>query len=281
MAASRDTLQEQTGKAGIDGLFVEVFLDERYQGIYLLTEQVDRKLLDVKKLKGDTVRGLIYKGGSYAVGTSFKGVKTFNNAFPTWAGFEMDYPYENYDAHWEYLYEFMDLVVNSDDKKFASAIAEILDLDNAIDYFIFINLLRATDNMGKNYFLARKDANAPFYFVPWDLDGVFGSIQDGKRIPTTNDILSNGLFDRLLAENPADYRSRLSGRWNALRSSALETKGLKDTIQIIYDRLESGKLYEKDNEVWSDTVADQDHLAYLLDWLERRVEFLDGYFGSF
>jgi spore coat protein H len=281
MAASRDTLRERTGKAGIDAVYVEVFLNDRYEGVYLLSEQVDRKLLDVKKLQGDTVRGLIYKAGSYAQGTTFKGIKTFNNAFPHWAGFEMDYPYENYDAHWEYLYEFVDLVVNSDDKKFASEIVEHLDLDNAIDYFIFINLLRATDNMGKNYFLACKDAGAPFYFVPWDLDGVLGSIQDGKRIPTTNDILSNGLFDRLLAENPANYRNKLTERWKALRSHNLETEKLMNDIRVIYDGLASNGLYDRDSQVWPMEVPAEDHLEYLLTWLINRLEFLDGYFGSF
>jgi len=275
----KDSLHK--GKAGIDVAYVEVFLNDDYQGLYLLSEQVDRKQLDLKKFQNDTVRGELFKGGSYAVGSSFSGVKTFNNAFPHWDGFEMEYPYEDYTAHWDNLYEFVDFVVNGDDKTFAEDIASRLDLDNAVDYYIFINVLRATDNMGKNYFLARNDATTPYYFVPWDLDGVLGCIMDGKRISTTNDILSNGLFDRLLADNPADYRKKLTERWKELRTGSLETEKLTTNIRAIYEGLESNGLYERDGQVWPMEVPAADHLEYLLKWLNDRLTYLDGYFGSF
>ncbi|MEM7187003.1 MAG: CotH kinase family protein, partial [Bacteroidota bacterium] len=234
MVASRDTAGTRNGQAGIKADFVEVYLNDAYQGIYLLSEQVDRKLLKVKKMQGDTVRGLIYKAGSYADGTNFRKAETFSNALPIWSGFEMDYPYENFESHWEELYKFVDLVVNGNEKSFAATVNKELDLDNAIDYFIFINLLRATDNMGKNYFLARRDVESPFYLIPWDLDGVLGTIQDGKRISTTNDILTNGLFDRLFAENPWNYRERLKERWKALRAHELELDKMLERLRSIH-----------------------------------------------
>jgi spore coat protein CotH len=281
ISRSRKTDSTFQGQAGIDAEYVEVFLNDSYQGLYLLSEQVDRKLLDLKKYRNDTVRGELFKGGSNGVGSSFQESKSFNNDFPTWAGFEMEYPYEDYVAHWGNLYAFVDFVVNADETKFAENIDKKLDLANAIDFCIFVNVLRATDNMGKNYFLARTDQNTPYFFVPWDLDGVLGSIQDGKRIPTTNDIISNGLFDRLLAEDPANYRDQLKKRWHELRTNELETQKLKSDIQAIYDRLETEKLYERDQKIWPVTVPQSDDLAYLLDWLERRLVFLDKYFSSF
>ena len=279
---SRSRVDDSTHReqAGIDTKYVEVFLNDRYQGVYLLSEQIDRKLLKLKKIKNDTVHGELFKAGSYDIGTAFQGAKPFNNAFPYWIGFEMEYPYENFEAHWDNLYEFIDLVANADEKTFAEAIDKSLDLNNAIDYYILMNVLRATDNMRKNYFLARHDIDSPYYFVPWDLDGVMGCIIDGKRILTTNDIMSNGLFDRLMAENPANYRERMKARWTALRSNELELNKLTGAIQVLYTRLKSENLYKRNQLVWPVTISESDHLAYLLGWLEQRIEFLDGFFKS-
>lgn len=273
--------RQPTAKSGADMVLVEVFINGEYQGIYTLSESIDRKLLALKKSEGQRVRGELFKASAYEGGPSFRKAPTFNNLFPHWAGFEMEYPLLDYRAHWDDLARLVDLVVTGTKADFVGSVGQYLNLDNAIDYFLFVNLLRATDNLGKNYYLARYDADSAYFFVPWDLDGVLGTIQDGKRIPTTDDILSNGLFDRLLQTDPDQFRKKVKQRWFQLRQDLFEETRLLRRIQDIYDQLDREGIYEREFGVWDpgENAVAEDY-AYLQAWLEKRIAFLDTYFNA-
>ncbi len=60
------------------------------------------------------------------------------------------------EAEWNELGELVSLATEADSIDFNSAIEHAVQWDNAIDYFIFINLLAAMDNRSKNYFLVRR-----------------------------------------------------------------------------------------------------------------------------
>lgn len=274
------TQNEPSAKSGIDLMYTEVFLNNKYLGIYSLMEQVDRKLLSLKEFTNDNVRGALFKASSYKGATSFKEAPDFKNIFPHWGGYEMIYPYENFEAHWGGLYEFIDFVANATDVSFKKEIADRFDLHNAIDYFIFINLIRATDNLGKNFYIVNYDSKTPYFIVPWDLDGVLGIIQDGKRIATTNDILSNGLFDRLLKLNPDNYRKKLKERWTMLRSEEFSDELLLNTLDESVIYFEENKIYEREFMVWSQQTTRKDDVNYLKEWLRERLKYLDSYFDN-
>ncbi len=269
--------KEPKAKSGTDIQFVEVFLNDCYQGLHLLSEQVDRKLLRLQKKEGDTVRGELFKAGAYQGGPNYTKIQPFKNIFPDWAGYEMKYPYEDYTAHWNNIYEFTDFVINATDADFIKTIARKFVLKNAIDYFLFINLLRATDNMGKNFYVARYDDGEPYFNIPWDLDGVFGTIIDGRQIPTTNDILSNGLFDRLWKTDADGYRQRVIDRWIALRKKQWSTKLLVKNVHKYHDKFQSQFIYQREALVWKNTFTTA-NLHYLTSWMQRRLDFLDQYF---
>lgn len=272
--------KEPTAKSGIDSELVEVFRNTEYNGIHALTESVDRKLLQLQKNDDNGIHGELFKASSYEGGPSFKKAPEYNNLFPHWAGFEMEYPVIDYRSHWDDLAVLINLVVNGSDEEFRSGIADKIDLDNIIDYFLFINLMRATDNLGKNYYIARYDEETPYFLVPWDLDGVMGIIQAGKRIPTTDDILSNGLFDRLLLVNPENYRGRLVSRWETLRKTIFSNKNLLDRIDSRYNMLTEEKVYEREYTIWQNEVPMDDHYQYLTNWLKNRLLFLDQHFET-
>ncbi len=272
--------QEEDAKSGIDLMYAEVFLDSKYIGIHALTEQVDRKLLQLKKYKKGKVRGELFKAGSHNGAPAYIKAPKYKNIFPHWAGYEAEYPFMNYKAQWKNIHRFTKFVIKSKDSIFKKKVATKFDLDNAIDYFLFINLVRATDNLGKNFYVARYDKKTHYFNVPWDLDGVLGTIQDGKRIPTTNDILSNGLFDRLLKVNPDNYRQRLKARWFFLRKQEFSNASLLGNIRSAYEFFEKNKVYEREALVWPSDVALPKHLDYMESWLTNRLQYLDTYFNE-
>ncbi len=266
---------EKKARATVDGFYVDLFVNDAYRGVYLVSEKINRGLLKLKKMKGDTVRGELFKAGYYDPGTSFKGAPDFKNSLPTWAGWEMEYPYEDYTAHYDGLHKAITFVTTSSDTEFAAQLPKYFNVDNLVDYFLFINLIRATDNLGKNFYLAKYKQDTPYFIVPWDMDGVMGTIQAGKRISTTNDILSNNLFDRM--QNDPGFKRKMNQRWADLRANAFAEDALVNKITNTYTELLDEKKYDRDLLAWGKT-HEEEHLTYMLEWLKNRITYLDTFF---
>ncbi len=270
--------KEPEAKAGVETRYCEVFINDRYKGLYLLSEQVDRKLLKIKKNKGDTIRGELFQGARYLGASSFDSIPQKKNYLLSWGGYDIKYPVPN-DTPWDNLYDFTDFVLHSDDTAFAKDISSRFQIENVIDYFLFINALRAPDNLGKNIYVARYKEGEPYFYVPWDLDGSFGTIFSGKRIPTTNDFLTNGLLRRLIAVNPDNFIQRFQNRWIELRQSVFETTALQQRQADLYTQLKDDLLYEREQKRWNDFIYDAEGVSYMNDWTEKRLLFLDGFIG--
>lgn len=271
--------KEPKAKAGATGVYSEVFVNGHYQGIFLLQEQVDRKLVKVKENKGDTVRGEIFQGARYLGASSFDSIPRKKNYLASWGGYDIKYPTST-NVFWDNIYPFTDFVINSDDTAFAKGIADQFVIDNAIDYFLYINAVRAPDNLGKNVYLIRYDAETPYFYAPWDLDGTFGTIYSGKRINTTDDFLANGLLRRLIATDADDFIARFQKRWIALRAAQLSNESLLKAQQDTYDMLVTNLVYERETMAWDTFVYDPEGLNYMQEWTERRLAFLDGYIDA-
>ena len=271
--------EEPKAQSGVDAAYVEVFVDYNYKGIYLLSEQVDRKLLKLKKKKKDTVKGELFKAGYHRTATKFMEAPSFKNALPTWGGFVMKYPYEDYTSHWDDIYNTLDFTINSTPEIFANEIASHFNVNNLIDYYLFINLVRGTDNLSKNYYLARYDVDTPYFIVPWDLDGTWGVVIDGRSMNITTDILTNGLFERLWNENPNEYQAKVIDRWKTLRASHFSTETLIKRIQKRYHTFKGNHIYEREALLWKNTFT-KEQLDYMIQWLLKRLEFLDKTFSG-
>lgn len=262
--------KESKAQSGISMQYAELFLNNQYRGVYAIGEKVNRSLLQLKKDKEGMVRGALHKGYSWD-GTTFERLTRYNNNSTTWNGFEYKYPKNTVD--WSGLYTFLSFVINADDTAFTNNYASVLDLANAVDYFIFMNLVRASDNMGKNIYFARYDADAPFFFVPWDLDGTFGTIWDGSRENITVDILSNGLYKRLWQDST--FRDQLTTRWNTLRKDMLSNASLHNLLGVSYHYLMDNGVYEREALAWSAYHFNESDWNYMNVWLDQRLAFLD------
>ena len=270
--------QEPNAKGSIALSYTEVFLNDSYQGIYALTERIDRKQLKLKKYTAK-IMGELYKGSDASGGAvTFARVPAFDDASTDWGGFEYKEPAEETD--WNNLHDFVDFVVNSPDTDFYSQYQRKFNLASAVDYYIFLNLLRATDNTGKNLYIAKYKPNEPYYYVPWDLDGVLGNDWQGLNVNITNDLLTNGFYDRLLKDNaPGGFRATLATRWAELRSSHLTATSILARLKEHSDYLLANNIYERENLAWRNYRYQAAQLAYPAEWLTHRLTYLDGVFA--
>lgn len=269
--------KEADAKNGVDMAFVEVLLNDEYQGIYALSEKVDRKLLKLKKYSAG-IKGELYKGTSRDSASMYLGAPSFDNKSQTWSGFEYKHPDELTD--WTNLRDFVRFVTTSSAADFQSQYAKRFQLDNAVDYFIFLNLLRATDNTGKNLYVARYNAKEPYFYVPWDLDGVFGTNWQGLPDNVTNDLLTNGFYQRLFQDNsPTGFRAALARRWASLRATVVTEDHILGKFRAQRDYLLRNNAYQREHLVWPAFTYDETRLTDLQTWLHARLAYLDGAFG--
>ncbi|MEM9526443.1 MAG: CotH kinase family protein [Bacteroidota bacterium] len=267
-------------KAGAGVMWCEVFVNERYQGIYLLSEQIDRKLLRIKKYDegNNRIRGELYKSIQWSAPTKFEGpLSPFDNTEETLDEYELEYPDPDDIIDWSGLAELLSFTVTASDEAFAAGVTNWYTLENIADYFLFLNLTGAEDNSGKNIYTGRYDAGEPYFFVPWDLDGTFGNRWDGTDFPWVRTVLTNGLYRRLLENNVNGFNEALCARYGALTTDGLlAPDSLQERFRKEYDYLAANGVYAREAARWPggflDTTAAK--LAYTVDWISARTEFL-------
>lgn len=309
---------EKKAKTGTRGRFVEVFLNGRYHGLYCMTEKMDRKQLRLKKsvdakpatetteAVGDTIHGSLYKSSqwSYEVfmghdlgSTSYPGrsPRGYNNNLKQemWASYEIKYPdWEKQKIDWGPLWNAVNFVATTDDYVFDEEVKNYFDYPVVRDYFLFIELMLATDNHGKNMFFFNYDQKAQkcakmIGITPWDLDGTWGIRWDGSKSYTkaaqnfTQFITqyehgTHTLFYRLFHSSKWNWFNDLKTRYAELRTKQFSEESLTNRF-LDYGNLfrESGADVREQNR-WNgyhtDILGDVD---YIKQWIADRLEFLD------
>jgi len=269
--------QEPSAVSGVKTEYAELAINNEYLGIYALTEQVDKKQLKLKKYNG-SIRGELYKGVNWN-GSRITNLTSYNNNQRVWSGYKMKYPKESESTDWDNLYNFFDFVINSSDSNFENNIANEFEIQNAIDYFIFLNFIRAPDNTGKNTYIAKYKTNEPYYYVPWDLDGTYGILWNGNRANIFDDILTNGLYTRLLNTNSNTFYQQASIRWNGLRNNVLDNSIIISNISQTYNYLLSNGIYDREILKWGANTIDFSNLNYTYNWINNRFDYLNHYFN--
>ena len=260
---------------GVRSRYVELFINDSYEGVYNLTEKLDAQLLQFNKYQYET-GGVIYKAIEWGNGsTTFDSCCTPVPVEFVWEGWEQIYPGEM--VMWEPLDSLRSVVVNSDDEEFSEKITGMIDLNNLVDYYLYINVLMAWDNAGKNTFLVRYNASHPFFILPWDVEASWGRMWDGTDSKSFGKV-TNHLFDRIIETNTGNFNGLLEARWKELRSSEFNAVELLGQASRYLSRLSENGTIERENERWDLDIDIDAEFSYLSDWLEARIDYLDNYF---
>ena len=272
---------------GYRGQFVEVYVNGSYEGLYCFMERVDRKQLKLKQIQGSTVHGVLYKSINWD-GSFFGETRQYDETSATWMRYEYKYPdMENGLSCWEPLYRIMDFVNTASPEELASAIEQRLDMPVFIDYYLFVNLLSARDNYGKNLYLSYRDIleDSKLLITPWDIDHSFGrqfdaSEEEATRACWTND---NHLYQRLEEDLP-QYREQLVERYAALRETWWTLENLKQRFASYFQLFRQTGAGQREEARWSgvdgiglDFQAEEE---YIYAWLEARLAYTDSVFSS-
>ena len=263
---------------GIDKKYVELFLNGSYRGVYYLGEKIDRKQLALKKYK-DGINGELYKGKKWKPGIVFSDLEDYSNRSEKWSGYEAKYPDEIGHLNWSNLYQLVDFVVNSNQDTFNELIASKVDLENMADYYIFLNMIYGSDNNGKNLYTGRYNQQSTYFFVPWDMDASFGDNWEGKRVFKADQMISNGLYKKLLQND--EFKSEVKNRWNKLKDNVLSIDNLQSMFSLNYKYLKDNGVYEREG-LNPELLFPSEHneIDFIHTWIKERYFYLDNYFNE-
>lgn len=295
---------------GTRGKYVEVFLNDSYNGLYCMTEKIDRKQLNLKKLRYSpdstviTQRGGLYKASNWSVGTHLGGQYTwgtnilpaYDNNSETWTAFDNKYPdlEDGEPIEWKPAYDAVQVSYwKTDNTTFTSKVATYFDLPVFIDYYLFLDIMLATDNHGKNYYLSVYDQsiNPMVSLTPWDLDGVWGRRWNGTSNLTYanqsletfilyNEPRQNNLYLRMLQNSTEGFNSKLKIRYKELRSTYFTVPSIMERFYKYNElfKLSGANTREKDRWAIGDFNTE---MTFLSNWITLRLKYLDvQYLGS-
>lgn len=136
---------------GTEGKYVELFINNRYWGLYSLMHPIDAKQLDLNIDRNPEKSDIYYRSISY-IDTSYEDFENSLGNEKVLGRFELrepSQPFEN-PKQWDPLYERFRTEF-ADKEHLQDYLNNHTDIQNQINYYLFVMLFQATDNLYKNH----------------------------------------------------------------------------------------------------------------------------------
>ena len=266
---------------GMEYKYLELFMNGRYWGLYALGYPIDEKQICIDTNSSEAV---LYKHG--LGGESLQFTKD-GGIF----GCLEETPDENMQSRSFLQHYYYDLYTDAaDNEKLYSGI----DMDNAIDFYLFINLIQGVDNVDlvKNYFILlqnEKDGAKAFY-APWDLDLTWGNqyigvLSENCTYPYAhsedfNCIIESGYVSQLMINGDTSVWEMLFEKYRTLRENGWS----EEKINALLDKYEAdifaSGAYLRDMERWPDGTYGnvEDGLNVFRTYVRNRLREADLYY---
>jgi hypothetical protein len=266
-------MSSDSNKISIKSKFVEVFINSESLGLYNFNEIYTEQFLSLN------AESVLYTGVSNSDITRFNELPNRQPNSRFWEEWEQKYPNPSQTISWYDFKKLNELVVSSSNNDFINQIEQHIDVDNVIDYFLFVNMINGYDNVAKNCFFLKRNQTKKFQISPWDLDATWGRYHDGGAV-LDNAIVSNGLFNRFLETNAGNFKTKLKARWTSLRTSVFTYNNLTSMFDDNFTELINYNVISTENSIWGTNIDLLNEKNYIFNWINNRLVFLDNYYGN-
>jgi len=246
--------------------YVELFINNQHQGLYCIGPKINNESIGLSNNDA-----LLYKAIGWTGPGCFVESSSDMPTIDIWDGWVQKYPPPAQRINWEPLSDLRNLVVHGSDQEFHSRIGMLIDINNFIDYYLFLNLVCAQDNLAKNIYLTRNSLTKALCVIPWDYDNSFFS----SRI-----ISNNPLYQRLLLLDPVNFRQKLKERWSYLRNNSFSLYNLESIIRANFDEIKPSNIINIENNKWGSIIDIDIECENLVSWLSNRINTLDEYYSD-
>lgn len=273
---------------GTAGHFVEVFLNGKYHGLYCMSDKINRKLLDLKKVKeaddgSVTVRGLLLKCEAWCEAAYMMGYDSRQSmSGESWNNWELQYP-DDFPSSDTYtpLANLIDFNTTSSDSEFYENFDQWYYLQPLIDYHVFLRVFNLDDNLWKNSFLSVQNLTKGhrFLITPWDLDTSLGGQWEGSYndvLKTDDAVCGVRPYYRLANIEAFGYKDAVAKRWGELYNGVLSEDSINSRIDAYARQFTESGAWQRERRMWNYnpvplTETPDDELSYVKSWLKRSL----------
>ncbi len=186
-----------------------LYINDEYYGLFSQVEQVDERFL---YRRGIDIHGNLYKpfyGGLHTLDYIEDPAKR------AW-WYRYYYPKKtNRQSGIDDVVAFIELINYTSDEQFPDTIAEVLDVNEWLDWYAVNILISNFEMMEKNYYLYHDLSTDRWLILPWDVD-----IALGHNVGPGGGGYGHLLDEELSWDNPIDSGTqeskKVDGKWNAL-----------------------------------------------------------------
>lgn len=272
---------------------VEVYLNGEYRGVYLLCEaiRVGEGRVDIQEdPEAGTDIGYLVQLSNYAEAPMFN-VGGKNYEIKSDLSTDEWLAWEQYMYIQDYIATCFDAVESGDRQR----IEELMDLNSIVDTYIVEETVKNLD-VGWDSFYLYKDAGGKLALGPiWDFDLSLGNANEGCENYTDlyaaqgSKGQSNPWFYNLMAYHW--FRELVAERW-ASEEVQTVVKSLSDLISEQatdyngsfcrnFDKWQIfGQCLNREPRQITRLSTYDEHSAYLVEWLNNRIEWMNGYIGG-
>lgn len=267
---------------GISMEYVELFVDQEYRGIYGLSERIDKKSASLSS------HDILYKYRSQEFASKADFYPCGQE--PESPIVTIEYPKDFDDSDWNPMRTWISMFNTEQTPDYEKA-KSLLNMENAIDYNLFNQLIYGMDNIMKNvYFKAEYQSNGSYQFIkiPWDLNMTWGNswVDDyncGFNRYKEENITSSGGFSEdmlsLYQVTPPEISEQLLTRWQELRQEIITPESIIQMLDQELAYLHGSGAYARNLQKWPPT-CDHWQESQLYEYIYGRIAFLDSYYSD-
>jgi hypothetical protein len=284
------TLNALPNAGAIDGFPICVVINGEYKGIYTFNIPKDGWMFGMGDEDKSEQMAILCANAADATGSQICTFKS-NTATGTDADLEIEYVTDENNTQWviDSVNRLIIECIDCDSEAYFDAnVAPRLDVESAIDYYIFCLITQNLDGISKNYLLSTYNGKK-WFFSAYDLDSTFGLWTNGKRlIPNdgsgdgyaqcTVNALNHRVFE-LIRLYKADelkerYKNLTEGYTEAFRNPLSEDR-VVDTFYNFAGSIPKA-LLDEEVKLWPTLPSTSvNNVSQIIDHYRRRRAFID------
>ena len=249
--------------------YTEVFLNNEYQGVYLLMEPMDAE----EELAKEGSRNLLTDGvyrSRFIRQVNERPV--IDNPLSGSSKYELRYKPAQSEP-FALLEDYLNLLTEPDDEVFCRN-AACMDLESVVRYSLLRQVAGLADNVGNNLYLwARETPEGIRYLMaPWDLDYSWG--RSPKELGEEyQNWMSFPLVDRMLTCGVAGFKELMLQRWHEWRQSVFTEEHVMGILEQCSAELTDSGAMVRNAERWNQPV--NLGVEDLMNFISTRFEVMD------
>ncbi|MGB9415094.1 MAG: CotH kinase family protein [Acidobacteriaceae bacterium] len=274
-------------------VFVEIFLNAQYEGVYELTEKIDiaKNRLNITEMDDTDNSGKDLTGG-YLLEIDVHRGEDFTWLSPGDVNYGIDDPDPATGQQSTYIENY----VNTAEAALYSANftdpgtgwPAYWDADSMIQWYLDEELMGNNDSVFWSSIYLYKDRNDPrLYMGPvWDFDISAGNVNYNPIVSPTQPWLTNSFYVKRLLEDPA-FKADVKTKWAAVKATELDTlpawidqeaAALQQAQQNNFQRWPILGEYVWPNSEVANTYPGE--VTFLKSWITQRVAWMDTLYGA-